>query len=269
MLLAAMGIGALVGGLAGLVTYGAKTLITKEPFHWKDALAATAGGVVGGGLFPVALAGLAATGLPVAASYIVAGGVAWGGLWTVAQDLTSWALGRRKGLGSIKEYAIATAIGVGITAVLTPAAVRIIQPGMRMGVRQLTVESMLSSGRSPVANVVKAEAEFLAYGALNEAAGAGLRGIGRMTLRETVIRGGREGAIGAGRRAAGELNAAGSAAAGAAANSGDRSGATPTETPPAETHRREVHSPGLGEALEELGGDRSGTDETPAEGQRD
>jgi hypothetical protein len=175
ILLGAMAIGALVGAVAGVAVYGVKTAISKEKtWSWKAAAAHAAGGVVGGGLFPAIFAGLAAVGLPVAAAYILAGGVAWGGIWSLAQDAASWGLGLEKGLRSPGRYVAATAIGLLATAILFPFAARAV--GNSGLVRHAgTVNSYITPSANHVpASIVKSEAEFLAFGAMAEFADTGL-----------------------------------------------------------------------------------------------
>lgn len=175
ILLGAMAIGALVGAVAGVAVYGVKTAISKKKtWSWKAAAAHAAGGIVGGGLFPAVFAGLAAVGLPVAASYILAGGLAWGGIWALAQDAASWGLGLEKGLRSPTSYVVATAIGLLATAALMPFAARAV--GNSGLVRHAgTVNSYISPSANHVpASIVKSEAEFLAFGAIAEVADTGL-----------------------------------------------------------------------------------------------
>lgn len=174
----AMAIGAGIGALAGFAVYGAKVLFSKkESWSWKSAAAHTVGGLVGGGLFAPVLAGLAAVGVPTAAAYVLAGGISWGGIWTAAQDATSWGLGQTKGMGSVGKYVTATAIGVVATALLLPIASRAIGPGMHLAKHPGTVNAFITPTRGAVtANVLKAEAEFLTYGALNETANVLIRG---------------------------------------------------------------------------------------------
>jgi len=175
ILLGAMAIGALIGAVAGVAVYGVKTAISKkQTWSWKAAAASAAGGIVGGGLFPAVFAGLAAVGLPVAAAYILAGGVAWGGIWSLAQDAASWGLGLREGLRSPSRYVVATAIGLLATAALFPFAARAV--GNSGLVRHAgTVESFVTPSAHHVpASIVKSEAEFLAFGALAEVADNGL-----------------------------------------------------------------------------------------------
>ncbi|HBP22455.1 MAG TPA: hypothetical protein DEA08_32335, partial [Planctomycetes bacterium] len=172
ILLAAMGIGALIGGLAGAAVYGAKVATSKSvSWSWKAAAAHALGGVVGGGLFPAVLAGLATVGVPTAAAYVVAGGVAWGGIWSLAQDAASWAFGLEKGLGGPGKYLVATGVGMLATALLLPVASRAIGPGLRLAPHSGTVEAFVRpTGRHVAANLLKSEAEFLAYGAMSESA---------------------------------------------------------------------------------------------------
>jgi hypothetical protein len=171
ILLAAMGIGAVIGAVAGLAVYGAKTAITGSKWSWKAAGAHAAGGLVGGGLFPPVLAGLAAVGLPTAAAYVLAGGIAWGGLWTAAQDAASWAFGLEKGMAGPGKYLVATGVGILATALLLPFASRALGPGMNLLRHPGTVEAFVSpTGRNLAANLVKSEAEFLAFGVMSETA---------------------------------------------------------------------------------------------------
>ena len=174
ILLAAMGIGALIGGLAGVAVYGAKAALSESVrWSWKAAAAHALGGVVGGGLFPAVLTGLAAAGVPTAAAYIGAGGLAWGGLWSLAQDSAGWALGLEEGLGGPGKYLLATGVGMLATALLLPVASRVIGPGLRLAPHSGTVEAFVQpSARHATANLVKSEAEFLAYGAMSEGATA-------------------------------------------------------------------------------------------------
>ena len=167
-LLSAMAIGAAIGGVAGLITYAVKSKIKKEPFSWKSALAHTVGGIVGGALFPPIMAGLGALGMATLPAYMLAGGIAWGGIWSYAQDLTSEKLGLEQGVGPFGKYLKATAVGVLVSAVLTPAAMRVIKPGVGLTVRESTTKAFLGSPGAHVRNVVKAEAEFLAFGAASE-----------------------------------------------------------------------------------------------------
>jgi hypothetical protein len=167
--------------------------------------------MVGGGLFPPIMAGLAAVGLPAAAAYVVAGGVSWGGIWSLAQDGAERLLGRRTRMGSPKRYLVATAVGLAVSALLLPLASRAIGPGLRLKPHAGT-PTAYTTPTSP-ANLLKAEGEFLAYGALSEGATelttAGVRAL----TRNGLTRGGRalaEGgveaaehlAVGAGRRLA-------------------------------------------------------------------
>lgn len=170
-----MAIGAGVGALAGFVVYGVKTALSKErTWSWRDAAAHAAGGVVGGALFPPLVAGLGAVGLPAGAAYVISGGLAWGGIWSLAQDATSWALGRADGLGTPRKYLVTTAVGLGATALLLPLASRAIGPAGSLGRHAGSVEAFIAPPNQQVtANVLKAEAEFLAYGALTEGASAG------------------------------------------------------------------------------------------------
>jgi len=184
MILAALAIGAAIGAVAGFVTYGVKSLVKKEPFSWKAAASYAIGGLVGGASFPLIMAGMTAIGVPVIASYIVAGGLAWGGIWTLAQDLAMAQFGLTDGLGPWKDYLIATAVGLAVTAVLTPAAVRVIGPGLNLGVRPMTTKSFVTMSRPYVANTVKSEAEFLLFGAASESANAGVRAVSRGLARE-------------------------------------------------------------------------------------
>lgn len=163
-----MAIGAAIGGVAGLITYAVKSKIKKEPFSWKSALAHTVGGIVGGGLFPPVMVGLGALGMATLPAYMLAGGIAWGGIWSYAQDLTSEKLGLEQGVGPFGKYLKATAVGVLVSAVLTPAAMRVIKPGVGLTVRESTTKAFLGSPGAHVRNVVKAEAEFLAFGAASE-----------------------------------------------------------------------------------------------------
>lgn len=171
-----MAIGAVIGGVAGLITYAAKTKIKKEPFQWKDALAHTVGGVVGGGVFAPIMAGLGAIGMATLPAYMLAGGIAWGGIWSYAQDLTSEKLGLENGVGPFGKYLKATAVGVLVSALLTPAAMRVIKPGVGLTVRESTTRAFLGSPGAHVRNVVKAEAEFLAFGAAAETINATIDG---------------------------------------------------------------------------------------------
>ncbi len=169
-----MAVGAGIGALAGVVVYSAKVIFSKKTtWNWRDAGAHAIGGLVGGGLFPVVMAGLGAAGLPSAAAYVVSGGLAWGGIWTLAQDAASWALGRRDGMASPKKYLISTAIGMAVSAALLPLASRAIGPGLSFKPHSGTTSAYLSAPRSAT-DVLKAEGEFLAYGALNESADAGI-----------------------------------------------------------------------------------------------
>ncbi len=173
-LLAAMAIGAGIGALAGLAVYGAKVLISKErTWNWKDAGAHTLGGVVGGGLFPPIMAGLAAVGIPAAGAYVLAGGISWGGIWSLAQDGASWAFGRRDGLASPKKYLVATAIGLAVSALLLPFASRAFNSAQHLKPHAGTPEAFLSTPHGT--NLLKAEGEFLAFGALSEAGTAVVR----------------------------------------------------------------------------------------------
>jgi hypothetical protein len=175
-----MAVGAGIGALAGVAVYGAKVIFSKKTdWNWRDAGAHAVGGAVGGGLFPVVMAGLGAVGVPAAAAYVVSGGLAWGGIWTLAQDATSWALGRRDGMASPKKYLISTAIGMAVSAMLLPLASRAIGPGMSFRPHSGTTSAYLSAPRT-AADVLKAEGEFLAYGALNETADAGLTAVARL-----------------------------------------------------------------------------------------
>lgn len=167
-ILSAMAIGALIGGVAGLITYAAKTKIKKEPFQWKAAVAHTVGGVVGGGLFAPIMAGLGAVGMATVPAYILAGGISWGGIWSFAQDYTSEKLGLENGVGPFGKYLKATAVGVLVSALLTPAAMRVIKPGVGLTVRESTTRAFLGSPGAHAQNLVKAEAEFLAFGAAAE-----------------------------------------------------------------------------------------------------
>ena len=173
-LLGAMAIGALVGAVAGTAVYGVKTAISKEKtWSWKAAAAHAAGGFVGGGLFPAVFAGLAAAGLPVAGAYVLAGGLAWGGVWTLAQDATSWALGLKKGMGGPGKYLVATGVGILATALLFPIAGKVIgSTGLTNGA---TVKSLITPAvRHVPASLAKSEAEFLAFGAMAEVAERGI-----------------------------------------------------------------------------------------------
>lgn len=175
ILLGAMAIGALVGAVAGVAVYGVKTALSEtKKWSWKTAAAYAAGGIVGGGLFPAVFAGLAALGLPVLASYVLAGGLAWGGIWALAQDAASWGLGLTDGLRAPSKYLIATAIGLLATATLMPFAARAI--GNSGLVRHAgTVNSYITPSSNHVpASLVKSEAEFLAFGAIAETADTGL-----------------------------------------------------------------------------------------------
>jgi hypothetical protein len=177
-LLGAMAIGALIGAVAGTAVYGVKTALSKEKkWSWKAAAAHAAGGFVGGGLFPAVFAGLAAAGLPVAGAYILAGGVAWGGLWTLAQDAASWGLGLEKGLGGPGKYLVSTGVGILATALLFPIAGKVIgSSGLTNGA---TVRSLVTpAARHVPASLVKSEAEFLAFGAMVEVADRGLNRAG-------------------------------------------------------------------------------------------
>ncbi|RMG15521.1 MAG: hypothetical protein D6731_08135, partial [Planctomycetota bacterium] len=169
-LLPAMVVGAGVGALAGAVVYGAKVLLSrgKRRWSWRDLAAHATGGLVGGGLFPPVMAGLAALGLPAGAAYVGAGGLAWGGLWSLAQDAASWALGRRRGLGPPRKYAVATGVGLLVSAALLPLASRALAPGGRLLPHARTPTAYLRPPRD-AANFAKAEGEFLAYGAMSEA----------------------------------------------------------------------------------------------------
>ncbi|MDF1662669.1 MAG: hypothetical protein P1V97_12910 [Planctomycetota bacterium] len=167
-ILSAMAIGALVGGVAGLITYTVKSKIKKEPFQWKAAVAHTVGGVVGGGLFAPIMAGLGAVGMATVPAYILAGGISWGGIWSFAQDYTSEKLGLENGVGPFGKYLKATAVGVLVSALLTPAAMRVIKPGVGLTVRESTTRAFLGSPGAHARNLVKAEAEFLAFGAAAE-----------------------------------------------------------------------------------------------------
>ncbi len=177
-----MAIGAGIGALAGVAVYGAKVALSKETrWSWKAAAAHAAGGLVGGGLFPPVLAGLAAAGLPTAAAYVLAGGLAWGGIWTAAQDAAAWALGDAPGMAEPKKYLVATGIGLAATALLLPLAARAVGPGLRLAPHAGQVANYVTpSSRAVAANVVKSEAEFLAFGALSETASAGVRHAGRL-----------------------------------------------------------------------------------------
>ncbi len=172
--LVAIAIGAGIGAVAGVAVYGAKVLWDGGTWSWRDAAAAAAGGAVGGAAFPLVLAGLAAVGLPAAASFALAGGVAWGGLWTLAQDAASWALGRREGLGTPGRYLEATALGIVLSAALLPLASRMVAPSGSLLPHEGAVSSYLVPARPLGANTIKAEAEFLAYGAGNVAASRAL-----------------------------------------------------------------------------------------------
>jgi hypothetical protein len=211
----AMLIGAAVGALAGGLVYGAKVALSpKTTWNWADAGAAVLGGAVGGGLFPPLMAGLVAVGVPAAASYVVAGGVAWGGLWTLAEDAARWAFGRAPGLGSPGRYATATAVGLVVSATLLPVAARAFKPGGLMP-HAGTVEAYLAPARPLAPNVLKAEAEFLAYGVASETANTGLRSLFSAGARGAL---GRTGATEAAVEAAVEVSARG--ANGTALNTG-------------------------------------------------
>jgi hypothetical protein len=177
-LLGAMAIGALIGAVAGTAVYSVKTAISKEEkWSWKAAGAHAAGGFVGGGLFPAVFAGLAAAGLPVAGAYILAGGVAWGGIWSLAQDAASWGLGTRKGLAGPGKYLVSTGVGILATALLFPIAGKVLgSSGLANGA---TVKSLITpAARHIPASLVKSEAEFLAFGAMVEVADRGLNRAG-------------------------------------------------------------------------------------------
>ena len=184
MILLAMAIGAGIGALAGAMVYGAKVAISKqERFSWKALAAHAVGGLVGGGLFPAVFAGLGALGVPAAGAYVLAGGIAWGGIWTLAQDAASWGLGLTRGLGGVRKYLTATAVGLAATALLLPFASRAVGPGMQLARHSGSAQAfLLPSKRALAANVAKSEAEFLAFGALSETAGA----VTRHTLRRSA-----------------------------------------------------------------------------------
>ncbi|MCA8922455.1 MAG: hypothetical protein KDD82_11635 [Planctomycetes bacterium] len=188
MIFTAMAIGAGIGALAGFAVYGAKVLLSKErTWSWKDAGAHALGGLVGGAAFPPILAGLAAVGLPAAVAYVAAGGVAWGGIWSLAQDSASWALGRSKGLRSAKHYLLNTALGMAATALLLPFATRVIGPAGQLTRHSGSVRAFLApSSENLAANVLKSEAEFLAYGAITETVSVGAR----MTTHNAFAEGG-------------------------------------------------------------------------------
>lgn len=168
-------IGAGIGAVAGVAVYGAKILWDGGSWSWRDAAAAGVGGLVGGAAFPLVMTGLAAAGLPAGVSFALSGGLAWGGLWTLAQDAASWALGRRRGMAEPGRYIMATVVGIALSAALLPLASRVVGPGGGLVRHDGAVASYLSPARPLTANVVKAEAEFLAYGAGNEAASRALR----------------------------------------------------------------------------------------------
>ncbi|MGE0712283.1 MAG: hypothetical protein AB7N76_32625 [Planctomycetota bacterium] len=183
----AMAIGAGIGSLAGVAVYATKVLLSPErSWDWKDAAAHAAGGLIGGGLFPLALCGLAAVGVPTTAAYLLAGGVAWGGLWSLAQDATSWALGRATGLGAPSKYLTATLVGLLTTALLLPAANRFVGPAGDLIRHSGTVSAYTTPFRPLAPNLAKAEGEFLAYGAVSEAATAGVRAVARAATRRAV-----------------------------------------------------------------------------------
>lgn len=188
-LLAAMAIGAGIGALAGFAVYGAKVLFSKKrTWSWKDAGAHALGGLVGGGLFPPIMAGLAAVGVPAAGAYVLAGGISWGGIWSLAQDGASWALGRRSGLGPPKKYIVATAVGLAVSALLLPIAARTLSPAQHLQPHAGTADAFLAAPRGAT-NVLKAEGEFLAFGAMAEA-GTALTEAGTALLRPALTRAG-------------------------------------------------------------------------------
>lgn len=184
-LLAAMAVGAAIGAVAGFAVYAGKVLLTKDTrWSWRDAAAHTVGGVVGGGLFAPAMLGLAAIGVPATAAYVIAGGVAWGGVWALAQDAASWALGRAKGLGRPSHYLKATAIGAVATALLLPFASRVVGASGQLVPHSGTVAAFTAPPEASVAaNLAKSEAEFLAFGVMSEGGAAMTRAVGRNVVR--------------------------------------------------------------------------------------
>lgn len=178
MLLAIL-VGGAIGAVAGFAVYAGKTGLRGERWSWKAAGAAAVGGLVGGAAFPPVMAGLAALGLAPAVAYALAGGIAWGGIWSLAQDAAGWALGTRQGLGRPADYATSIALGVLVSAALLPLASRAIGPG-GLHTHGGSVEAYVLPGKtSVVANLSKAEGEFLAYGAATEGLTSGVRAAAR------------------------------------------------------------------------------------------
>ena len=175
ILLGAMALGALIGAVAGVAVYAVKTALSEtKSWSWKAAAAHAAGGVIGGGLFPAILSGLAAIGLPVVAAYVLAGGLSWGGIWSLGQDAASWGLGLQEGLRSPGRYLMATGIGLVATATLMPFAARAIG-GSGLVRHSGSVESYVTPSVEHVpASIAKSEAEFLAFGAMAEVADSGI-----------------------------------------------------------------------------------------------
>ena len=76
------------------------------------------------------------------------------------------------------------------TALLLPVASRAIGPGMRLAPHSGTVEAFVRpTGRHVAANLVKSEAEFLAYGAMSEGANVVLNRVVTRTATRGVTRG--------------------------------------------------------------------------------
>jgi len=185
MIFTAMAIGAGIGALAGIAVYGAKVLFSKtRKWSWKDAGAHALGGLVGGGVFPAVLAGLTAVGVPTAVGFVAAGGISWGGIWSLAQDAASWAFGRRKGLRKPKHYLINTAIGMATTALLLPVASRAVGPAGELVRHSGSLQSYVLPSRNVAANLIKSEGEFLAYGAISETIAATSAAVTRRVVTE-------------------------------------------------------------------------------------
>lgn len=188
MIFTAMAIGAGIGALAGMAVYGAKVLFSKtRKWSWKDAGAHALGGLVGGGLFPAVLAALTAIGVPTAVGFVAAGGISWGGIWSLAQDAASWAFGRRKGLRKPKHYLINTAIGLATTALLLPIASRAVGPAGQLVRHSGSLQSYVLPSKNVAANLIKSEGEFLAYGAISETIAATSAAVTRRVVTEASV----------------------------------------------------------------------------------
>ena len=92
-------------------------------------------------------------GLPTAAAYIGAGGIAWGGAWAAAEDATAVALGREERMGSPGRYVTAAVVGAVATALLFPLAAKSLSSGaaaegVHLAKHAGTVESFLNPARS-------------------------------------------------------------------------------------------------------------------------